>query len=147
MPKQPPKKHQLDKQKKTESKEGKSQNWNKLSQNRFNDKKQFGFIEGRKEKLPPEIIRKIIKDHGDLSSRKFRQDKRIYLGALKYIPHAVFKLLENMPQPWEQVRPARLRRFAPSSFRAFLAAAVPTDFCAPALPRIAANCRARRCDT
>ena len=26
------------------------------------------------------------------------------LGALKYIPHAIYKLLENMPMPWEQVR-------------------------------------------
>ena len=39
-----------------------------------------------------------------MSSKKFRQDKRVYLGALKYIPHAVYKLLENMPFPWEQVR-------------------------------------------
>jgi pre-mRNA-processing factor 8 len=28
----------------------------------------------------------------------------VYLGALKYVPHAVYKLLENMPMPWEQVR-------------------------------------------
>jgi len=54
--------------------------------------------------LPPEVLRKIIKDHGDLSTKKFRNDKRVYLGALKYIPHAVYKLLENMPCPWEQVR-------------------------------------------
>lgn len=39
-----------------------------------------------------------------MSSRKFRHDKRVYLGALKFVPHAVFKLLENMPFPWEQVR-------------------------------------------
>ena len=39
-----------------------------------------------------------------MSSRKFRHDKRVYLGALKFIPHAVYKLLENMPMPWEQVR-------------------------------------------
>ena len=38
-----------------------------------------------------------------MSSRKFRHDKRVYLGALKFVPHAVFKLLENMPMPWEQV--------------------------------------------
>ena len=25
----------------------------------------------------------VVKDHGDMSSRKFRNDKRIYLGALK----------------------------------------------------------------
>jgi hypothetical protein len=48
-------------------------------------------------------VRKIIKDHGDMTSKKFRHDKRVYLGALKYVPHAVLKLLENMPMPWEQV--------------------------------------------
>jgi hypothetical protein len=53
--------------------------------------------------MPPEHLRKIIRDHGDMSSRKFRHDKRVYLGALKYVPHAVYKLLENMPMPWEQV--------------------------------------------
>lgn len=57
-----------------------------------------------KEEIPPEVIRKIIKDHGDMSGKKFKHDKRVYLGALKYIPHAVFKLLENMPMPWEQIR-------------------------------------------
>jgi pre-mRNA-processing factor 8 len=54
--------------------------------------------------LPPEHVRKIIKDHGDMSNRKFRNDKRVHLGALKYVPHAVMKLLENIPYPWEQVR-------------------------------------------
>lgn len=39
-----------------------------------------------------------------MSTKKFQRDKRIYLGALKYVPHAVLKLLENMPMPWEQVR-------------------------------------------
>jgi pre-mRNA-processing factor 8 len=56
-----------------------------------------------KAPMPPEHLRKVIKDHGDLSSKKFAKDKRIYLGALKYVPHAIMKLLENMPMPWEQV--------------------------------------------
>jgi pre-mRNA-processing factor 8 len=60
--------------------------------------------------MPPEHIRKIIRDHGDMSSRKYRHDKRVYLGALKYMPHAVLKLLENMPMPWEQVRFKLLKR-------------------------------------
>ena len=47
---------------------------------------------------------KFLQDHGDMSSRKFRHDKRVYLGALKFVPHAVYKLLENMPMPWQQVR-------------------------------------------
>jgi hypothetical protein len=54
----------------------------------------------------PPHPQKVIRDHGDMSSRKFRHDKRVYLGALKYVPHAVYKLLENMPMPWEQVRRA-----------------------------------------
>jgi pre-mRNA-processing factor 8 len=43
-----------------------------------------------------------------MSSKKFRHDKRVYLGALKFIPHAVYKLLENMPMPWEQVSHVRV---------------------------------------
>ena len=39
-----------------------------------------------------------------MSSKKFKQDKSVYLGALKYVPHAIFKVLENIPFPWEQVR-------------------------------------------
>ena len=58
--------------------------------------------------MPAEHVRKIVKDHGDMSSKKFRNDKRVYLGALKYVPHAVLKLLENMPMPWEQVREVKV---------------------------------------
>jgi len=39
-----------------------------------------------------------------MSSKRYASDKRIYLGALKYVPHSVFKLLENMPMPWENER-------------------------------------------
>ncbi|KAM0001894.1 putative PRO8NT domain, pre-mRNA-processing-splicing factor 8 [Helianthus debilis subsp. tardiflorus] len=50
----------------------------------------------------------LYRDHGDMSSKKYRHDKRVYLGALKFVPHAVFKLLENMPMPWEQVRDVKV---------------------------------------
>ncbi len=75
----------------------KAKKWEQLSKKRYGEKKKFGVIDTQKEEMPPEHVRKIIKDHGDMSSRKFRHDKRVYLGALKYIPHAVYKLLENMP--------------------------------------------------
>ncbi|KGG52195.1 hypothetical protein DI09_1p450 [Mitosporidium daphniae] len=65
-------------------------------------------VKARKEMMPPEHLRKIIRDHGDLSSKKFRSDKRVYLGALKFVPHAILKLLENMPMPWEQSRWVRV---------------------------------------
>lgn len=35
-------------------------------------------------------------------------DKRAYLGALEFVAHVVYKLLENMPMPWEQVRDVRV---------------------------------------
>ena len=75
-----------------------------LSKKKYSDKRKYGHKPIQKDLLPPEILRKIIKDHGDMTSRKFRHDKRVYLGALKYIPHAIYKLIENMPFPWEQVR-------------------------------------------
>ncbi|KAG2180580.1 hypothetical protein INT44_003584 [Umbelopsis vinacea] len=82
----------------------KARKWQQMQNKRYGEKRKFGFVEHEKADMPPEHVRKIIKDHGDMSSKKFRHDKRIYLGALKYVPHAVLKLLENMPMPWEQVR-------------------------------------------
>ena len=77
--------------------------WSKLQKRRYSSAKKFGgTVEPNKEDMPSEHVRKIIRDHGDMSSKKFRHDKRVYLGALKYVPHAVFKLLENMPMPWEE---------------------------------------------
>lgn len=84
--------------------EEKALKWQHLQSKRFAEKRKFGFIDTQKEDMPPEHIRKIIRDHGDMTSRKYRHDKRVYLGALKYMPHAVLKLLENMPMPWEQIR-------------------------------------------
>jgi len=84
--------------------EEKARKWQSLQSKRYGDKRKFGYVEAQKEDLPPEHLRKIIKDHGDMTSKKFRHDKRVYLGALKYVPHSVLKLLECMPMPWEQVR-------------------------------------------
>lgn len=88
--------------------EEKARKWQQLNSKRYSDKRKFGFVETQKEDMPPEHVRKIIRDHGDMSSKKYRHDKRVYLGALKFIPHAVYKLLENMPMPWEQVRDVRV---------------------------------------
>ncbi|CAN1227442.1 Pre-mRNA-processing-splicing factor 8A [Linum perenne] len=88
--------------------EEKARKWQQLNTKRYSDKRKFGFVETQKEDMPPEHVRKIIRDHGDMSSKKYRHDKRVYLGALKFIPHAVYKLLENMPMPWEQVRDVKV---------------------------------------
>jgi pre-mRNA-processing factor 8 len=78
--------------------------WKQLNTKKYTDKRKFGQNDLQKEEMPPEHLRKIVMDHGDMSNRKFRHDKRVYLGALKYMPHAVLKLLENMPMPWEGIR-------------------------------------------
>ncbi|KAK0546006.1 pre-mRNA-splicing factor 8 [Tilletia horrida] len=83
----------------------KARKWKQLQAKRFGDRKgKTAVIDAGKQELPPQVIRKIMKDHGDMSNRKFRAEKRVHLGALKYVPHAMMKLLENMPMPWEQVR-------------------------------------------
>ncbi|SCW03879.1 LAFE_0H01046g1_1 [Lachancea fermentati] len=70
--------------------------------------KQNGLVHSHKVEMPPEHLRKILNDHVDMSSKRFISDKRAFLGALKYMPHAVLKLIENMPQPWEQVKEVKV---------------------------------------
>ncbi|CAB4304759.1 unnamed protein product [Prunus armeniaca] len=82
--------------------------WQKLESKRYGTKRKFGFVEAEKEDMPAEHARKVLRDHGDMSSKRFKHDKRVYLGALKFVPHAVYKLLENMPMPWEQTREVKV---------------------------------------
>ncbi|QKX53540.1 uncharacterized protein TRUGW13939_00619 [Talaromyces rugulosus] len=82
--------------------------WLRTQRNRFGEKRKGGFVESQKTDMPPEHLRKIVKDIGDVSQKKFSSDKRSYLGALKFMPHAVLKLLENMPMPWESAREVKV---------------------------------------
>ncbi|KAK3374853.1 pre-mRNA processing splicing factor 8 [Podospora didyma] len=79
-----------------------------MQRNRFGEKRKGGFVETQKADMPPEHLRKVIKDIGDVSQKKYTSDKRSYLGALKFMPHAVMKLLENMPMPWESAREVKV---------------------------------------
>ncbi|KAI9724292.1 MAG: pre-mRNA-splicing factor 8 [Chrysothrix sp. TS-e1954] len=82
--------------------------WLRLQKQRFGEKRKGGYVESQKADMPPEHLRKIVKDIGDVSQKKFSSDKRSYLGALKFMPHAVLKLLENMPMPWESAREVKV---------------------------------------
>ncbi|KAF2293180.1 hypothetical protein GH714_038769 [Hevea brasiliensis] len=62
--------------------EEKARKWQQLNTKRYSDKRKFGFVETQKEDMPPEHVRKIIRDHGDMSSKKFRHDKRVILEPL-----------------------------------------------------------------
>jgi hypothetical protein len=109
---QPPPPPPLQQQKPTITLEEKAKRWSKLQSKRYSHRKRFSAISSngsnptnstqvQKDSLPAEHIRKILQDHGDMTSKRYASDKRIYLGALKYAPHSVFKLMENMPMPWE----------------------------------------------
>lgn len=67
-----------------------------------------GLVHSHKVDMPAEHLRKIIDSHMDMTSKRFNYDKRAYLNALKYMPHAILKLLESMPQPWEQKKEVRV---------------------------------------
>jgi pre-mRNA-processing factor 8 len=86
----------------------KKKDWLRQQRQRFGEKRKAGFVETQKADLPPEHLRKVFRDIGDVSQKKFTSDKRSYLGALKFMPHAVLKLLENMPMPWESRRDVKV---------------------------------------
>lgn len=86
----------------------KKKDWLRRQRGRFGEKRKAGFVETQKADLPPEHLRKVFRDIGDVSQKKFTSDKRSYLGALKFMPHAVLKLLENMPMPWESRRDVKV---------------------------------------
>ena len=86
----------------------KKKDWLRQQRQRFGEKRKAGFVETQKADLPPEHLRKVFRDIGDVSQKKFTTDKRSYLGALKFMPHAVLKLLENMPMPWEARRDVKV---------------------------------------
>lgn len=58
--------------------------------------------------MPAQHLRRIIQDHADMSKREANADKRSYLGALKFLPFAIFKLLENMPEPWQAAKKVKV---------------------------------------
>lgn len=79
--------------------------WKQLRRKHFKlDKGRTASKASSQRELPPGHVRQIIKSHGDMSHLKFAGQKRLYIGALKYAPHAILKLLENMPMPWEDIR-------------------------------------------
>lgn len=95
----------------TKALDDRKKKWLEFQKHRFGAKDKITratFVHSARVEMPPEVLRKIINDQGDLSSRKFNYEKRSILGALKYLPHAIFKLLENIPQPWESYRDVKV---------------------------------------
>lgn len=59
--------------------------WQRKRVKKFKQETKGRLVSMQNSDMPVEQLRKIVKDHGDMASRKFRNDKRIYLGALKYL--------------------------------------------------------------
>mmetsp|Transcript_19339 Transcript_19339/g.27230 ORF Transcript_19339/g.27230 Transcript_19339/m.27230 type:complete len:2264 (-) Transcript_19339:163-6954(-) len=57
-----------------------------------------------KNVVSPEHLRKIIKNTDGFKSLDATIDKRIYIAALKYLPHSIFKIIETLPMPWDQIQ-------------------------------------------
>ena len=54
-----------------EQKQDKARKWQQLQAKRYAEKRKFGFVDAQKEDMPPEHVRKIIKDHGGKSFSSF----------------------------------------------------------------------------
>ena len=52
----------------------KSKRWVHFHNQKFREKRKVGYVDPNKPDMPPEHLRKIIKDHGDLSAKKFQTD-------------------------------------------------------------------------
>jgi pre-mRNA-processing factor 8 len=67
--------------------ESKAKKWTRLNSKRFAPKRAFGYADSAaKGETPPEVVRKLIRDHGDMSSRAFRHDKVKKMKKRKYFP-------------------------------------------------------------
>ena len=85
--------------------EEKSKRWDEMRSEEYDEPQKMGpFSAPQKEVMPADFLRKILQDHGDMSSKRYQSEKRLYLGALKYMPHALYKLMENIPMPWESYK-------------------------------------------
>lgn len=84
--------------------------WKMVQKMRFTEAKtrKGNRVQITSSEMPPEYLRKIINDQSDLSSSVFNKEKKAMLGALKYMPHALLKLLENIPQPWESSKEVKV---------------------------------------
>lgn len=80
--------------------------WKQMQRMRFKhkDAKKKTKVTVQSSRQPPDRLRKAISDQQDLVSKSITYEKRSMIGALKYMPHAIYKLMENMPNPWESYR-------------------------------------------
>ncbi|CBH14584.1 PRP8 protein homologue [Trypanosoma brucei gambiense DAL972] len=78
--------------------------WRNLNTKRYGYRATYQEAVAQKDEVPPEYLRKLVKDNGDLSGKRFNAERKLCVALLRYMPLALYKLLENMPMPWEEAR-------------------------------------------
>ncbi|CCW68907.1 unnamed protein product [Phytomonas sp. Hart1] len=78
--------------------------WRRHNTQRFGYRAAYSTAVKEKDFMPPEFIRKVVKDNGDLGGKRFKSERKLCVAMLQYVPLALYKLLENMPMPWEEAR-------------------------------------------
>lgn len=78
--------------------------WRAENSSEFSFRGTFHEAADERDIQPPEFIRKIVKEIGDLSGPRFKSERKLAVGLLQYIPLALYKLLENVPMPWEEAK-------------------------------------------
>jgi pre-mRNA-processing factor 8 len=58
--------------------------------------------------ISPDHCRKLMRDVSKSLSGNLVINSRAKMGALKYIPHSIFKVVENLNNPWEVSRYAQV---------------------------------------
>ena len=57
-----------------------------------------------KKYMPPDHLRDLMREQGDLKGSKNKELRNLFLGSMKFMPLALYKFLENIPMPWEATK-------------------------------------------
>lgn len=78
--------------------------WKKANVAAFGVRKEYREATRHKDPVPPEYLRRVLKEQGALKGKKYREERRLLLGGMEYMPLALAKLVETIPMPWEVTR-------------------------------------------
>ena len=67
----------------------KARKWHQVRSEKLKQKTKISIVDMSQMEMGPEHLRRIIMDHGDMSSKRYKDDKRVYLRAMKYAAHSL----------------------------------------------------------
>ncbi|EPY18766.1 hypothetical protein STCU_09785 [Strigomonas culicis] len=94
----------VDEEERAEQQEIQIREWRRANTAKLGYRAAYRAATEKKDYVPPEFLRKIVKDNGDLNGKRLKSERKLCVGMLQYMPLALYKLLEAMPMPWEETR-------------------------------------------